>query len=39
MRMFGSSLLLSIMSIFLKTRTEKSIQKFYYQPHSHQTLV
>lgn len=39
MRMFGSSLLLSIMSIFLKTRTEKSIQKFHYQPHSHQTLV
>ena len=35
-RLFGSCLLMSVFSVLLKSRTEKSIQKFYYVEHSHQ---
>jgi len=35
-KMFGSSLVMSVISVLLKTSTEKSIQKFYYVHHSHQ---
>mmetsp|Transcript_23667 Transcript_23667/g.28898 ORF Transcript_23667/g.28898 Transcript_23667/m.28898 type:complete len:596 (+) Transcript_23667:190-1977(+) len=35
-RLFGSCLLMSVFSVFFKSRVEKSIQKFYYVEHSHQ---
>jgi hypothetical protein len=34
--MFGSSFVMSVISVLLKTRTEKAIQQFYYVDHSHQ---
>jgi phenylpropionate dioxygenase-like ring-hydroxylating dioxygenase large terminal subunit len=35
-KMFGSSFVMSVISVLLKTRTEKAIQQFYYVDHSHQ---
>lgn len=35
-RLFGSCLLMSAFSLLLKSRVEKSIQKFHYVEHSHQ---
>ena len=35
-RLFGSCLLMSAFSVWLKSRVEKTIQKFHYVEHSHQ---